>query len=96
MLLDGPLQGACTKMNVISFLCDIVLGRGGDFEIVTQIVNPVIQSLKFDVNDLKDVIAIQGIEHHDVVHTVQELRGKSLFEGFLDDSFGIIITLLLF
>jgi hypothetical protein len=41
-----------------------------------SLVQPSLQPAELDVHDLRDLLAAQRLEHHDLVHPVDELRAE--------------------
>jgi hypothetical protein len=95
ILLNGAFEGPGTELGVISLIAQKIPGRRGHFYGEIHGNHPVEQTLELNINDLADLLLTQRVEHHDIIHTIQELGGKSFFQRAVDNTLGILILLCL-
>src|SRR5690606_8540111 len=85
VLLDRALQRACAELLIVAFLAEEILGLIGQLQVVAQFADALVHIAQLNVDDLVDVLALERVEHDDVVDAVQELRCEGLLQGFLHD-----------
>src|SRR5882757_7472923 len=76
--LDGALQRTRPIHRVESRLADPVARVIVEEELNIALRQPLPQAPQLDVHDGTNLFAAQRMEHHDVVHPVDELRAKML------------------
>lgn len=82
IFLNCAFERACSELWVVAFFGDEVAGFGCDFERVAEGVDAFVESCEFDVDDFEYCFFGEGVEHDDVVDSVEEFGGKGFVEGF--------------
>ena len=90
VLLYGALERPGAKLHVVALGGDVILGLGGELEVVAEAVDAAIEVAELDVDDAVDGLFFKRIEHDHVVHAVEELGGEGALEGLTDDATRII------
>ena len=89
VFLDGPVQRTCTKLNIISFLRDKVLGFFSELECKAERTESLRHSIHQDVDDLVYIFFGQRIEDDNIINTVKELRRERSLQCLLN--YGLVI-----
>ena len=67
--LNGTPQRPCSVLAVISFLGDVVLYRGGNFQLDGHLLLASSdQILQQQVHNLSDMLFVQGMEDNDLIN----------------------------
>ena len=74
LALDQPLDRPGAVDGVVAVLHHVVLEGAGEGEGDVLVLQLLAQDLHLDAHDLADVVRGQGVEDHDLVDTVEELR----------------------
>ena len=91
VFLYGTLERSSAILSVVSLVGYVIFSSIGQFERVTQIGYASVESGQLDVDDAEYCIAIQLIEHHDVVHAVEEFGRESFVERFKNDALAVLL-----
>ena len=78
--LDGATQRTGTENRVETTLGDQRLRSSGEFDPHVAIAQTVLDFTHHQVDDVLDILAGQLVEHHDLVHAVQELGTEVLLQ----------------
>ena len=57
------------------------------------LLGPLVDGSQHDGNDLLHIILIEGMEHHDLIDSVDKLRLKAVLYLFHDSGFHLLIIL---
>src|SRR4051794_34159618 len=80
LALDGAPQWASTEHGVVAALGEQVLGRGRELEAHVLVLEPLVELGDLEVDDLRDLLAVEVGEHDRVVDAVEELGPEVLLE----------------
>src|SRR6185312_16114661 len=78
LLLDGPLQRPCTINRVESRFTQRIPCGIVEHQVHIPLLQPLAQIDELDVHDRPDLLAAQGMEHHDVIDAIDELGPETL------------------
>src|SRR4051812_13594894 len=80
LALDGAAQRARTEHGVVALLGEQVLGRGRELDAHVLVLEPLVELGDLEVDDLRDLLAVEVGEHDRVVDAVEELGPEVLLE----------------
>jgi len=78
IVLNGSLQGACTKLHVIALCGHKFLGGIAELYLVAHVADALEDAFQLDVDDALDGVEVELVEGDYLVETVEEL-GRELF-----------------
>src|SRR5690606_36896200 len=76
--------------------CQIILSFVRKLNFISKISDSAEQFGQADVDDLVDILFGQGVEHNNIIQSVEELRAERLLQRTLDRGFHHFIHALLF
>ena len=76
VLLEEALQRPCAEAGIVAVVDDILLRGFGQGDADLLVGKALVGILHQQVHDTADVVLRQGLEHDDLVQTVQELGAE--------------------
>src|SRR5690606_25136844 len=94
LALHRAAQWTGTERRVPADLRETLLGRGADLDRHVPLVQPILELLDEQVDDLEQLVVGQVREDDDLVDAVEELGAEVLLELFLDLAAHAVVVVL--
>ena len=77
-------------MRVIALVGQERFGSIGKLKMITEFIHPADETAQLYVDNLHEVFALQSLEHHHIVNTIEELRRENAAQSFVDDAVSLL------
>lgn len=92
ILLNCALERTRTEILVITLVGDEVFCFGAEIQFKAKFLHTLKEVAELDVDDLEDSVAIELVEHDNIVDSVQELWRKDTVECLGDHTVGLLLA----